>query len=413
MEHAGKSLLVVSGGVEAVPGIRSLRELGLRVVVSDRDPRAPGFDVADERLVASTYDPQETLRLARERHRRAPLHGVLSIAADVPRTVAAVAEGLGLPGPSPECARRATDKLLMKRCLEEHGVPVPWCAPVGSPAELEALRRDRGTLVLKPVDSRGARGVLRLVPGVDSAWAFATSLASSPSGRVMVEEFVPGPQLSTESLVHAGRVLTLACSDRNYELLEACAPFVIENGGCQPSVHAPALLPRVDELVLAAARALDLGSGVLKGDLVLDPVRGPVVVEVAPRLSGGWLSTDQVPLSTGIQLVQLAARLALGEDLRLADLASPPEAWSPVAVRYFFPPPGRVLAVRGVEELRREPWVHRLVLFAGPGDAIAPPTDHTRRAGLVITRGATRAEAVRRACEAVARVRFETIPAAA
>lgn len=409
MRRAAKSLLVVSGGVEAVPGILRVKALGLRVVVSDRDREAPGFEVADERLVASTYDPEETLRLARARHVADPLHGVLSIAADVPRTVAAVAAGLGLPGPSLECARLASDKLAMKERLRAHGLPVPWFCAVESARHLATLCQRRDVLVLKPVDSRGARGVLRLVRGVDPAWAFATSRAQSPTGRVMVEEFVPGPQLSTESLVHAGRATTLGCSDRNYELLETCAPFMIENGGCQPTEHLERVLGDVDELAFAAAHALGLEAGVLKGDLVLHPERGLVIIEVAPRLSGGWFCTDQIPLSTGVDLVQLAARLALGEDLDHAEAR--PRAFRPVAVRYFFPPPGRVLAVEGIEELRREPWVHRLVLFARPGDLALPPTDHTRRAGLVITLGATREEAVRRAEEAVERVRFATAAA--
>ena len=54
-------------------------------------------------------------------------------------------------------------------------------------------------LVIKPVDSRGARGVLRLTEAVDLNWAYEFSASQSPSGRVMVEEFLDGQQISTES----------------------------------------------------------------------------------------------------------------------------------------------------------------------------------------------------------------------
>jgi biotin carboxylase len=405
-----RRVLVVSGGVEAVPGIERVERLGVEVVVSDGNPTAPGFALADECIVASTYDVAATCVAAAAAHARRPIHGVLSIAADVPFTVASVARRLGLPGLSLDTARLAIDKLAMKERLRTAGVPVPWCAPADSPTALARIvETRRSTLVLKPVDSRGARGVLRLDGSVDLDWAYATAVRHSPSARAMVEEFVRGPQLSSESMIWQGRAWTAGLSDRNYEHLQRLAPFVIENGGCQPTAHLSDLLPAVDELVLRAARAIGLERGVLKGDLVLDPQRGLVVIEVAPRLSGGWLATDQIPLSTGVDLVQAQAKVALGDELTADELT--PRRWDPVAVRYFFPRPGRLVAVHGAAELTELPWVQRVVLFAQAGDELAPASDHTRRAGLVITTGPTRAEAVRRAEYAVASVRFEVEPA--
>ncbi|MCZ6596463.1 MAG: phosphoribosylglycinamide synthetase, partial [Planctomycetota bacterium] len=222
---------------------------------------------------------------------------------------------------------------------------------------------------------------------------------------VMAEEFLPGPQLSTESAILEGRAHTLGCSDRNYELLDELAPYVIENGGVQPTRHLDDVLEPVNELMTRAARSLGIENGTLKGGLVLHPERGLCIIEVAPRLSGGWFCTDQIPISTGVDLVQIAARIALGETIELDEVR--PRAWNPVAVRYFFPPPGVLRAVEGFDDVAGLPWVHRAVLFAAPGDVLEPVTNHTRRAGLVITTGETRDEAVRRAEEAVRSVRFD------
>ena len=401
-----KTLLVVCGGLEAVPGIERVKALGVRVVVSDRDENAPGFAVADDRILASTYDVEETADRAQEYARAHGLDGVMSIASDVPRTVAGVAKRLDLPGPSPETAELASDKLGMKERFREAGVPIPWYSPVESAEHLAALRDARDApLVIKPVDSRGARGVLRVTRDTDVERAFAAARGQSPSGRVMVEEFLDGPQLSTESVILDGRVFTLGCSDRNYELLERYAPYMIENGGCQPTGYLDETLGRIDEVIGRAAAAIGLERGTLKGDVVLDEARGPMLIEVAPRLSGGWFCTDQIPLSTGVDLVQAAARIALGEELDPESLR--PRSWKPVAVRYFFPPEGRLVAVHGAEELAREPWVHRVALFVAPGERLAPVTDHTKRAGLVITVGETREEAVSRARDAVRALRFE------
>jgi biotin carboxylase len=199
--------------------------------------------------------------------------------------------------------------------------------------------------------------------------------------------------------------VTLGCSDRNYARLFELAPFMIEDGGLQPSVHLAEVLPKVDALAERAAAALGMETGTLKGDLVLHPERGLCVIEVALRLSGGWFATDQIPWSTGVDLVQVAARLALGERPSLDELR--PKRFDAVAVRFFFPAPGRLRAVHGFEAVAAEPWCLRAVLHVRPGDTLAPPTDHTRRAGLVLATGASGTEAVARAEEAVARVRFE------
>ncbi len=399
-----KTLWVVSGGVEAVPGIRRARELGLRVVVSDASPRAPGFALADERILVSTYDAEATAEAAlRYARKRGPVDGVLSIAADVPVTVARVAEALGLPGIPVSVAELSADKLAMKRRLAGDGVALPWFAPVADLEELRALVAKEGPpLVLKPVDSRGARGVLRLTEDVDLELAFEMSRRESPSGRLLLERFLPGPQLSTESLVLEGVAHTPGFADRNYELLERCAPWLIENGGTLPSRIPAAQRAEVEALLQRAAASLGVTSGVLKGDLVLYDGR-PHVIEVATRLSGGYLCSPEIPLSTGVDFVGSAIRLALGERVDPAELE--PRFARGVCQRCLLLPPGRVAAIEGVPEVRARPEVALLDLRVAVGDRVPPLTSHAARSGILIATGADAALAERNAAAAIAAIR--------
>jgi biotin carboxylase len=118
------------------------------------------------------------------------------------------------------------------------------------------------------------------------------------------------------------------------------------------------------------------------------------------------MSTDQIPLGTGVDLIGCAIRLALGEAVPADDLR--PRWHRGVAIRYFFPPPGRVTAIDGAEAFAGVPWVHRLGFFVQPGEVVQPVTDHTKRAGFVIATGATREEAVSRACSVVEAIRIRT-----
>jgi biotin carboxylase len=413
MDNGRGTILVVSGGVEAVPGIRRARELGLHVVVSDGSPDAPGLRAADDRLLTSTYDVAATVAAARRYDREVrPLDGVLCIASDVPVTVAAVAAALDLPGVPLEAARRSSDKLAMKRRLAEHGVAVPWFAEAPTAADLRRHVAAQGyPLVVKPLDSRGARGVLLLRDGrVDPEWAHAAARRESPSGRVMVEHFLAGPQVSTESLVLDGVAHTVALIDRNYELLERFAPHVIEDGGELPSRLPAGTQAAVRELIQRAVEAFALHTGVVKGDVVVCEGR-PYVIEIALRLSGGYQCTHEIPLATGVDFVGHAIRVALGETPAPADLR--PRRSVGVAQRWLFPPPGRVRRIAGVEAVAARPEVALCEIRVAAGETVTPVSSHRARAGVVMTTGATREQAVAHARQAVADVQIETEPLAA
>ena len=180
----GRTLWIVSGGAEAVPGIQRARAMGLHVVVSDMNPSAPGFAVADEAVVANTYDVDETVAAASAYHKtKRTVDGVMCMAADVPLTVASVAAALDLPGVSVAAARLASDKLAMKDAFARAGIPIPWYQAIWSIDELRVAVAERGLpLVLKPVDGRGARGVLRLTERTDLEWAFTHATSQSRRG---------------------------------------------------------------------------------------------------------------------------------------------------------------------------------------------------------------------------------------
>ena len=405
-----RCLWIVGGGAEAVPSVRRAKAMGLHVVVADGNPTAPAFAFADAACVVSTYDEEgmaEAAAVFNAGERR--VDGVFSASADVPRTIAAVAERLGLSGISCATAELAADKLAMKRRLREAGIAVPDFWPVASATELrECLARAGERLVVKPVDSRGARGVLQLRASSDFDWAFAHAKAQSPTGRVMAEAFVPGPQFSTESVLVKGEGRTPAMIDRNYARLDAFAPFMIEDGGNQPSFLPASETEPVARLAEAAGRALGIKTGTVKGDLVLGPA-GPVVIEMAARISGGWMATDQIPLHSGVDFVGLAIRLALGETIDLAE-AEPKPGGLATAIRYFFPPPGRVRALEVPCGLVEQPWVHRFSLELAPGDCVPPVTDHTRRAGFVLVSGADRTQAQARAETVIGGVKIDIEP---
>jgi biotin carboxylase len=416
------TLICLGGGLEGVPILKRAKAMGHRLVVVDKNPAAPGMALGDMRVWASCYDAHAVLAALESEFGGFHFDGVLCCAVDAPHVAAAVAAAYHLPGLAPERAALSVDKLAQKRALHAAGLPVPNFYEVGN-----AYIRD-DFQVIKPADSRGARGVALLMKDADWPMYYQEAKDASPTGRVVVEEYLPGPQLSTESIIERGKVAYTAVALRNYDRPDLL-PNIVENGCDAPwGVEDDfAMWPALSDLLVQACRALGWfqdSVGVVKGDLVISGGQ-PVILELAARLSGGFLCTHTIPLAYGFDLVEYAIRSALGEDFTDMRLWVDP-AWQFTSQRYVFPDSAdigkRVVSVPAKVVLvpDRPDWrdfvsgaldydsatEHEPLKFATyavrPGDVLRPVTDHGARLGQAIATGATPEQARAHAEQAVA-----------
>lgn len=390
------NVICLGGGVESVPMVQRVQELGHRAIVVDGNPNAPAFKIADRCSVVSCYTSEAAIRdlkIIGERY-----NAVLCCGVDAPVACAEIALKFGLPGLSVGGwggAIFGQNKLLQKEALHNSGMPVPRFSIVVPGSRIEGWMG-----VIKPVDSRGGRGVIRLLPGVYPVWSYEQAKAQSPTGQVMVEQWLDGPQLSTESVVQDGRVLFTAIGLRNYARLEEFAPYCIEDGFDEPYRPGTIWSLEVNEVIEKACAALGWyqnGAGTVKGDLVIHDGK-LFVIELACRLSGGFFATHGHPLAYGVDFVGAAIRAALGEQL---------EMWQPgtrhhVSQRYVFPKPEDVgKTVTAIEDdgvTNFHTWNIKV------GDVVQPVTCHPARWGQVIATGQTAVEAREKAEAAVKRM---------
>ena len=400
-------LIMLGAGSEHMYAITHAQSLGYRVLALDRNPAAPGAAMADDFLPLCVYHPEEAVAgLGQWRDNGGIPGGVLCVASDASHTAAAIGEFFYLPTVSVETARLATDKLAMKDRLEARGIPVPWYAPLRDVVDLRlAFQEKRGPLVIKPVDSRGARGVLRLSVEADLDWGFEFALSQSPTGRVMVEEFLDGPQVSTEGLMVNGTAHIPGFSDRNYEFLDRFSPHIIENGGDMPSLLPPTAQEAIRILTGRAALALGLEHGPIKGDMLWHKGQA-YVIEIAARHSGGYFITHEIPWNTGVDLLGASIRMAMGEVPDPTELH--PRYQKGVCQRYLFAEPGLVRCIEGVEEARHMPHIRYVEVRVKEGDITPPITSHPARPGVVMAVAETREEAGRAALAAVRAISIKT-----
>jgi len=389
-----KTILFIGGGRETVYAVKQAQGMGLKAVVADENyDECACYEIADVTLGIPIHHPHTaTLALNAKKQHWNEIDGVICAASDFPATTATVAQALGLNGISPLTGWMSSSKLEMKVRFLEAGLPVPRFHVVRSGEHLKALVGESPyRIVIKPDDSRGARGVLS-ISGQDVVKRYEESKQHSAIGRVIAEEWLTGPQVSTEGLVIEGICHTVAISDRNYSRLGEFAPYVIEDGGEIPSGLPEYVQSDIRKLMQEAVSVMGIENGPVKGDLVISKGK-PYIIEIAARLSGGYLSTHQIPYCYGVDLVGCAIRQAIGERVFPEELT--PTRNNHMAIRFMFPPEGILEAVSPTEPLEGFSGVELCEVFVNPGDKVGPYKCHPDRVGVLITSGHDRREAIR------------------
>jgi biotin carboxylase len=402
-----KSILILGGGVMQMPAIRIARRKGWRVSVADGNPEAPGRAECDHFAAVDLKDRDGITELGRRLIADGGLDGVFTAGTDFSTSVAWVCEKLGLPGIPYRTAVAATDKLVMREAFRAAGVPCPRFAGWKGEGDPAAAARAAGLafpLVAKPVDNMGARGVRRVESPGELGPACASARAASRAGAVIIEEFMEGPELSLDAIVYRGAATVCGVADRDIRF----PPFFVEMGHTMPSGLDAGTIEAACEVFRAGIAALGISLGAAKGDIKVTP-RGPMIGEIAARLSGGYMSGWTFPFSSGVEVTEAALNLAVG--LPPGDVCP---RWNRVsAERAFISIPGTVARIFGVEEARALPGVREVFLRVSRGSRAVFPTNNVEKCGNLITCAATREEAEGQARAALAAIRIRLEPLSA
>ncbi len=401
-----KTLLILSGGIEAIEGIKIAKKMGLRTIVCDGNENAPGKSYGDEFLVANIYDPYEIKNVISEYSKKESIDGVITIASDAVRSVSTVAKQHNLPGISLKTSILATNKLKMKKAFQQYSLPIPNFVKINCRNELHRQIQHFDKAVLKPVDSRGSRGVIIINKNSDINKAFDYSIKFSPTRKLILEEWLSGSQLSTESLVISGKTHLCGIADRNYSNQKDTFPYIVEDGGETPSRYYPKIKNKLEKILDTTAKSLGIENGVLKGDLVLKN-NNIYLIEAATRLSGGFFSTITIPLVYRISLIEKAILLALG-----SKIVPPPKFlkhYCYQANRFLFPKPGLIKKVIKPNQEKLPKYVKYIEVNAKVGERVDSIKHHPMRKGSVLVIGKTRSEAIKRAEKIRALIKIETV----
>lgn len=381
-----KKLMIVGASVLQLPAILKAKEMGLHVAVVDFNPQAIGIPYADEYYNASTMDEDAVLAAAEEYKP----DGVMTLATDMPmRGVAKTSDKLHLHSINYETAVKATDKYDMIKAFKEHDVPSPWFFVSDTMEELKAHEAETSfPCIIKPTDNAGSHGVAKVYSFQELMDNYEFARSCSRHGKVIVEEYLDGPEVSVEVMVVKGIVNILQITDK----ITTEAPHFVEMGHAQPSRLPVDVQEAIRNVTVAACKAIGIDKGPAHVEMKVTK-RGPVMIELGARMGGDNITTHLVPLSTGIDMVGSTIKMALGEEPDIE-----PALHCGSAIRYFEVPFGTIKAIEKVEEAKNVPGVKQITFTKEVGDESTPIHCSNDRIGFVIAQGATAEEAVK-ACE--------------
>jgi biotin carboxylase len=320
------------------------------------------------------------------------------VAVDTPMLVlaAAVAARMGLAHNPVDAVLAATDKATQRRRWAAADVAQPAFRVVPAGAPQAALRDAAAQVgfpcVVKAVSLSGSQGVLRAddqVGAVVAAGRIRQVLADA--GRpehepLIVEQYVPGWELSIDGLLTDGDLTVTAVFDKPDT---PQGPTFEETVLVTPSRLPQPILSAALGTAERAAAALGLSHGPIHAELRLDARDRrwrPTMLELAARSIGG-LCSRALRFLDGVSLEEMVLANALGRRV------APPRLVRPAGVLMLPVERAGVLqAVDGTTAAAAVPGITGLSITIPVGQTVQPLPEGHRYLGFVFAEGATHHE---------------------
>lgn len=364
------NILVFGGGPLQCSIINRIKLAGYGSVVIDPDPHAPGKELAHVFIPVSGQDYDTTLEVAKKHQ----VKGVVTAATDKPiLMMCRIAEELNLPFPSYNSCETLLDKSKLKQFLKDNDLPHAKGKMFIGEIDVNALDFSF-PVITKPVVNSGSRGVIKAHNKEELALAIKETLLHSHDGKYLIEEYIEGDEISVEALVQHGKVHVLQLTDK----IVTPPPYNVELGHIQPSKFID-LKQLIETLLQKIVDKTGLNNSALHPELKIKDGK-ITIIEIGPRLGGDFITSDLVPLSTGINMEDQLLRIATGLEIEFK------RKEAAAMVSFFNFPVGQILRNEiHFEELDNEfPGLKSMKLELKGGDVVPKITDSLNRYGSFI-----------------------------
>lgn len=343
------NILVLGAGSLQVPLIETIQARGYNPVVVSLNGDEPGMQIVKDKVIGDFCDEQEMLQVAKDWN----VCAVVTDQTDLPvRTIAYINDSLGFPSIGYKRACLFTDKFLMREKCKEIGVKTISYALVNKLDEAMAFFHSNSrSVILKPINNQGSKGVYKVSSEEELKDKYSEAMKYSRGEPILIEEFITGPELVIEALALNGTVTNLICGDTHY--------FDVEDAFAArervfPSNLDPKIVNQALELNKTIVTGFGLNQGLTHGEYIID---GDTIylIEIAARGGGVYISSDIIPLMTGLKSTDLIVDIALKKYVPTPVIEQRNKVACYIA---FFLPEGVITKIDGVDNVKSLSYIH-------------------------------------------------------
>ena len=306
-----KALILGVASVQ-LDAVLQLKEMGVETFAIAMAKDGPAADAADHFDIINILNEDAVVRHIQDNR----IDAVYSTGSDLAMPVACrISERLGMPHfISSETAYICNHKDAMRPALGpgfEGNIPyqvlsAPAPVSVGFPA------------ILKPADSQGQRGIFLVHSQEEFDAHFEDAKKFSREGKVIVERYVDGPEVSVNGYMVNGVLRFMVASDRETwpEYTGLIHKHVVPGKSFSPEAEG-----RMKRILQNACNRIGILNGPVYFQMKVMDDR-PYIIEMSPRLDGCHM-WNILARASGVNLMRLVFAHLLANDVSELDKAFP------------------------------------------------------------------------------------------
>ena len=343
---APKKIMIIGAGAGQVPIIQQSQSRGLYTIVVSPKGNYPGIEIADLHINEDIYNKDKLVDIAKIYE----VDYVISDQSDfaVP-TIAYISEKLGLLGNTIHTAEIYSNKNVQREFCRLNNLKAPKSIKLTD----ENLINDidlKFPLVVKPADSQGSRGILKVDTLEDTIDAFRDALNYSKEKEVIIEEYFQGDEIVCEGFVIDGCYYNIGFGDRTY--------FNIKNKFIPNKTIFPSLVnDTIKKSIIENERLFALNAnakfGIVHSEYLVNSNGEICMVETALRGGGVYISSHIIPSVYNIDLTKLLLDYIIeGKKCVESQLINIKEEGCCAYVCFYLNIGGVIKEVKGIEAIK-------------------------------------------------------------
>lgn len=376
----GKTVVVLPGSLWQIPLIKKSKSMGYRTLVVNPYEDSPAFLYADGYLQSDIFDIEQIVKYCEEEEADAVISEECDIAMPI---IAELGERLRLSTLDVESAKLFTDKSVMRRFCDLHGIPSPKYKLCRAIEETEQFFDDLNVpIIIKPLDSNSSRGIFTIKAKEDIKNHFQEAIAFSRKEKaILAEQYIKGVEFTIDGIKTPKQHFTLAISEKRHFSHNQNIACELYFTGESVEYDYDTLRVQNDQFINSSSLCFGLTHAEYKyenGRFYL--------IEIAARGGGNLISSHIVPFLSGIDNYKYLINCYLGR-VTSPNFMIPENYKERSAVLHFFKVPeggGIVERIEGQDILESIPEIVKYQFNFEIGDMLIDATTDADRAGFYI-----------------------------